>query len=156
MGKEPIYRVITFAYCENQIAIRIKLCVSLPKSVLPKSVKAICRFNNETGQKKRWKMYLGFVKWNLVILCEPIRVVDVKSVDVLRVRIWYIKLGSGAVWNAYFPQGRAISWWIIHNITEINHISWTTVKTVKLNNTTFVHSRKYFCMLLQNNLFTYK
>lgn len=52
MGKEPIYRVITFAYCKNQIAIRIKLCVSLPKSVLPKSVKAICRFNMRLDKKE--------------------------------------------------------------------------------------------------------
>ena len=51
---------------------------------------------------------------------KPIRMIDIKFVDVLRIRIRDTKFGSRTIRDAYFPQCRSISRRFINEITNLN------------------------------------
>ena len=46
--------------------------------------------------------------------------IDIKFVNILWIRIWNVKFSSRAIWDAYFPQCWAISWWLKYKTTQIN------------------------------------
>jgi hypothetical protein len=49
-----------------------------------------------------------------------VRMIDEKTVDIIRVRVRNVKLSSCAVWDANLPQSGAISWWYMYKLADIN------------------------------------
>ena len=65
---------------------------------------------------------ITFILYSLICNrnCWPVRMIDIKFVNILWIRIRNIEFSSRAVWDAYFPKCWAISWWLKYKINQIN------------------------------------